>query len=463
MATSAKRAKKKAKPATRPKPTKKAKKKPRPSAPARKIAKSSKAAKPKTKPKTAVKARVAAKPAKRRAPAAVKKKPKPVPRGPEKKGAAVKAKAVSSPKAADPGKSASKTPKKSKPAVSAPSPGSKPSRKAAPASTSRVKMLSREFLVEVASSIRHAVAPLVRAAKGREVIGSATSGDATFQLDKVAERALLNFLRDARMPVAFYSEDAGYTTFTSAQPEHLLVVDPVDGSRAAKSGFESCVVSVASTRVIERPRLGDVDSGVVMEILGPRIFYAQRGKGCRIYSGDAIKKPKLSQNANLEMVSWSMTIPARPAELIFPTAAKLIDLSSLKGGFFPCNSTSYSLTRLLTNQLDACVDFANRFLRDIPEAVEDQFINAGRGSMIGIAPYDIAASHLIAKEAGCIITDAYGQSLEDVLLLDSTVANHRSLIAASNKELHEKLMSFFDIRIQQFEQLLARRTQGVAK
>jgi len=324
---------------------------------------------------------------------------------------------------------------------------------------SRVPILPREFLVEVAATIRKAVAPLVRSARGREIIGSATSGDATFQLDKVAERALLNFLRDAKMPVAFYSEDAGYTTFTSAQPQHLLVVDPVDGSRAAKSGFESCVVSVASTRVIERPRMSDVDNAVVMEITGPRTFYAQRGKGARIYVNDAVKKAKLSRNANLEMVSWAMTVPARPAELIFPTAAKLIDLSSLKGGFFACNSSSFSLTRLLTNQLDACVDFANRFLRDIPEAVEDQFINAGRGSVLGIAPYDIAASHLIAIEAGCIVTDAYGESLDDVLLLDSSVANHRSLIGAANQELHEKLMSFFDIRIQQFEQLLTRRAK----
>lgn len=396
-----------------------------------------KAAKPKAKKKVIAPKKTAKKP--------LKAKPKAPAKKPAAKAPPVK-RAVPASKAAAPGPA--------KPAAPAPA-----KKRGTSSPASKAPVLSREFLTEIANCIRKAVVPLVRAAKGREILGSATSGDATFQLDKVAERALLNFLRDAHLPVAFYSEDAGYTTFTSAQPQHLLVVDPVDGSRAAKSGFESCVVSVASTRVIERPRMADVDNGIVMEILGPRTFYAQRGKGARIYMSDAIKKPKLSRNTNLELVSWSMTVPARPAELIFPTAAKLIDLTSLKGGFFACNSTSYSLTRLLTNQLDACVDFANRFLRDIPETVEDQFINAGRGIILGIAPYDIAASHLIAKEAGCYITDAYGASLEDVLLLDSSVANHRSLIAASNKELHEKLMSFFDIRIQQFEQLLARRTQ----
>lgn len=319
-------------------------------------------------------------------------------------------------------------------------------------------LLPRDFLIELASAVRTAVLPYVHAAKGRDIVGSAASGDATFELDAVAEKALLSFLKDAKRPVAYYSEDSGYTTFSAGQPQNLLVIDPIDGSRSAKSGFESCVVSVATTRVIERPRMADIENACVMEILGPRIFYAERGKGARIYTDGSVKKPKLSKNTNLETVCWSMTVPARPAELIFPTAAKLIDLSSLKGGFFACNSTSFSLTRLLTAQLDACIDIANRYLRDIPDVVHDQFINAGRGAVIGIAPYDMAASVLIAQEAGCVVTDAYGGSFDEVLLLDSSVGNHRTLVAAANRELHDKLLSFFDIRIKQYEELLNRRT-----
>ncbi|MBI4559592.1 MAG: hypothetical protein HY706_18550 [Candidatus Hydrogenedentes bacterium] len=326
----------------------------------------------------------------------------------------------------------------------------------------KTKMLSREFLMELSKAIRDAVAPSVRAVRGREVVGQATSGDATFQLDKTAEKALLAFLKSAKMSVAYYSEDTGYTTFTSGPPQHLLIVDPIDGTRAAKSGFESCVVAVGSTRVIERPHMADVDNGCVVEILGDKAFYAERGQGARIYVDGHARKARLSTNTNLETVTWAMTVPARPAELVFPTAAKLIDLTSLKGGFFACNSTSYSLTRLLTNQLDACVDFANRYLRDIPAAVRDQFINAGRGIVLGIAPYDIAASLLIAQEAGCTVTDAYGKNFDDVLLLDSSEANHQSMVAAANAELHQKLLSFFDTRINQFEQLLKRRAELTA-
>ncbi len=316
--------------------------------------------------------------------------------------------------------------------------------------------LPAQFLLDLAAAIKDAVAPLARAVKGREIVDTAQSGDVTFQLDKVAEKTLLNFLKRAGLPVAYYSEDSGYSTFTSEKPRHLLIVDPIDGSRAAKSGFEGCVVSVASTRVIERPTIGGLDNACVVELLGERTFYAERGKGVRIHVGEQLKKAKLSANTSLDMLTWSMTVPARPAELIFPTAARLIDFSSMKGGFFSCNSTAYSLTRLLTNQLDACVDFANRFYRDIPDRVREMFQRAGGGKVIGIAPYDIAAALLIAEEAGCVVTDAKGGKFDEVLLLDSSESNHLSLVAASNKELHTKLLDLLDRRIIQMEALLNR-------
>ncbi len=320
-----------------------------------------------------------------------------------------------------------------------------------------VAPLPVKFLADLAQAIKEAVEPSARAIKGREIVDTAVSGDVTFQLDRLAERALLIFLKRAGQPVAYYSEDSGYTTFTSDKPKHLLVVDPIDGSRSAKSGFEACVVSVASTRVIERPTMADVDNACVLEIMGDRLFTAERGKGARITVLGQSRKIKLSANANLDTLTWSMTVPARPAELIFPTTARLIDVSSLKGGFFACNSTAHSLTRLLTDQLDACIDVANRYFRDIPNRVREMFERAGSGRVIGVAPYDLAASLLIAREAGCIVTDAYGKDFDDVLLLDSSETNHLSVVAAANRELHEKLMEFLNRRISVIEDRLSRK------
>lgn len=378
-----------------------------------------------------------------------KTSPKPASRGLSKKSNKAKPKA----KAATANKSNGAGTKKSA-AKGAAAPGIvKPARR----HVAGVKALPREFLHDLSQAVRKAVRPAIAAAKGREIVGTAPSGDATFELDKIAEKALLNFLKRAHVPVAYYSEDAGYTTFSSGQPKNLLVVDPIDGTRAAKNGFEGCVVSVCSTRIIERPTFADIDSALVMEILGNRTFYAERDNGARMYVDGHARKVRLSTNTDLEKVAWAMTVPARPAELIFPVAAKLIDLTSLKGGFFACNSTSYSLTRLVSGQLDACIDIANRFYRDIRPVVEDSFINAGRGIVLGVCPYDFAGALLIAQEAGCTVTDAYGKDFDEVLLLDSSVVNQRSVIAAANKELHEQLFNFFDTRIEHYKRLLAGR------
>ncbi len=412
--------------------------------------------------KPAVKKPAPKKPARPAAKKAIVKKPAPKPvskPAPPKQAAKPASKAPAKPvaksQAVSPRKPASAPPHTPAAIVSpAPPPVERPRPK--------TKILPREFMIEIANVIRAAIASSVHEAKGREIVGTAPSGDATFEIDRVAEKALLTFLKSARIPIAYYSEDSGYTTFTNTQPQNLLIIDPIDGTRAAKSGFESCAISIASTRIIERPVMADLDNACVAEIVGDRVFYAERGKGTRVTQGEHVKRPKLSKNVSLEHLSWTMTVPGRPAELIFPTAARLIDLSSLKGGFFACNSTSYSITRLITNQLDACVDFANRYYRDIPSLVKDHFINAGRGTVIGVAPYDLAASLLIAQEAGCIVTDAYGKSFDDVLLLDTTVENQRSIIAAGNPELHQKLLKFFEMRMSQYEDLLRRRAERVA-
>ena len=214
--------------------------------------------------------------------------------------------------------------------------------------------------------------------------------------------------------------------------------------------------------MIERPAFGDLDNACVMEIMGDRTFFGDREKGSRIYVNGNPRKPKLPDNSYLESIAWSLTVPGRPAELIFPTAAQLIDITSLKGGFFQCNSSSYSLTRLLTGQLDACVDFANRYYRDIPKLVEDAFVNAGRGYVLGMCPYDFAAALLIVEEAGCVVSDAYGNNFDEVLLLDSSIANQRTLIAATNEALHTKLLTFFDTRITQVEAAWKRRAREAA-
>ncbi len=310
----------------------------------------------------------------------------------------------------------------------------------------------RNLLVQLSASIRDSVRPWVLAAKGGEVVGRAHSGDATFEIDEIAERHLREFLEDTDYSIAIFSEDKGLVMPRTRRPEWLLVVDPIDGSRNAKSGFEGCMVSVALARYSERPRLSDVTHGLLHEIIGERVFYAEKGKPAEIIRNGKTEKPLLSKNEDLGLLKWSLTIPGRPASLVFGLMADLIDVSSVRGGFFSCNSTCYSISRILTGQQDAYVDIANRIVRDFPVA-EQKFREIAQGRITGFSSYDIAAAFLMAKQAGLPITDAYGKPLDDMELLDVSSANLRSCVAASNGSLHAKILAYIEEHMKSFEPL----------
>jgi myo-inositol-1(or 4)-monophosphatase len=308
----------------------------------------------------------------------------------------------------------------------------------------------KDLLLRLSTSIRNAVRPWVLAAEGGEVVGRAHSGDATFKIDEVAEEHLAAFLKEAGRPVACFSEDKGLVMPVTGEPEWLLVVDPIDGSRNAKSGFEACMVSVALARYSDNPTLADVTHGLLHEIVGDRVFYAEAGGAVEITAGGEAARPQLSENDDLGLLKWSLTMPGRPASLVFGVMAGLVDISSVRGGFFSCNSTCYSLSRILTGQLDAYVDIANRILRDFPQT-ESAFRKIAYGRLTGFSSYDIAAALLIAKRAGVTISDAYGNPLDDMLLLDTSPANLRSCVAASNESLHSRVLEYIEEHMRSFK------------
>ena len=77
---------------------------------------------------------------------------------------------------------------------------------------------------------------------------------------------------------AFYSEDGGLQG--AADPELILIVDPIDGTRPAAAGFEMACVSVAAVPpVARRPRWATWSPACVQEIKSGDLFVAEKGAG----------------------------------------------------------------------------------------------------------------------------------------------------------------------------------------
>src|SRR3954453_2641859 len=132
----------------------------------------------------------------------------------------------------------------------------------------------RGLVRELALALRDHVAPHVGSHAARAHAGDAAGGDVTFAIDAHAEELLQTFLAERAPGVAFYSEDAGLVVPAGTAPRQVLVVDPVDGTRPALAGLESCCVSVAAAPYGNDVTMADVDVGCCVEIPSGPVFRA---------------------------------------------------------------------------------------------------------------------------------------------------------------------------------------------
>ena len=274
----------------------------------------------------------------------------------------------------------------------------------------------------------------------RHVHGDSPGGDAQFDVDEVAERAVLDYLRaNASEPIAVYTEDGSFVEIGD-RPKTVLVVDPIDGTRPTSAGLEMGMISIAAAPFTRdrQPVLADVNAALLLEIKNGSWIYGDDHTGLTS-AGFGYDLPKLSRNTELDRMFWSIEFNGHPMQLMADAYAHLVDASANSGGIFVFNSATFSISRIITGQLDAYVDIGNRILKDHPHT-EAEFRRAGRGSILHLFPYDIAAATYLARLAGLNITDAFGADLGGTELLNLSPANQQSCIAASTPELHTALI-----------------------
>jgi myo-inositol-1(or 4)-monophosphatase len=296
-----------------------------------------------------------------------------------------------------------------------------------------------ERAVALCALLRETVLPFLGRHAARAHAGAAVGGDVTFDIDERAEAVLEEFMAAHLPGWAYYSEDRGLQG--AADPEVILIVDPIDGTRPAAAGFEMACVSVAAVPgSIAEPTMDDVVVGVLQELKSGDLFVAERGAGLRMRRASGEPIPLLPTPAtDIESLFWTIGFRGRPAVVLATVLAELIDTSSVGGGVFDIGSATYSITRVFTGQLDAYVDIGPAII-DAHPAVEAEFRRVGRGAVLNNSPYDLAAVHLMCREAGLPITDAAGRALDDRLLLGSDREYQMACIASGNDELQRRLI-----------------------
>ncbi len=295
----------------------------------------------------------------------------------------------------------------------------------------------RQLVREVALALRDQVRPLLGSHSGRAHEEGGAGGDVTFAIDTRAERVLQELVAGSAPDVAVYSEALGLVE-PDAPAGWVLVVDPIDGTRPALAGLESCCVSVAAAPLDGEPRMADVAVGCVVEIPSGVVFLAERGSG--LLEGPPVR---LSRNDRLDRMFWTYGFRGRPARPMAEVLSELIDGSSVGGASFDLGSAAFDMTRVATGQLDAYVEPGPRLVADVP-GMRGQFERVGGGAVLNNSPYDLAAAALVLEEAGAVVTDAYGTPLRERPLLGSGVEYQMSVVACANEALHGRILAALD-------------------
>ncbi|KYK22409.1 hypothetical protein AYK24_02240 [Thermoplasmatales archaeon SG8-52-4] len=224
--------------------------------------------------------------------------------------------------------------------------------------------------------------------------GIGADGTVTKYVDKIAEDAAVSYIERSKIKVNILSEEVG---FIDRGGKYTFVIDPIDGTRNAYRGIPFYSISIA----VGKSKMSDVEYGIVKNIPTGDVFTAEKGHGAflnkkRLGVPDIPCKEILSSLAlgkNFDRVTISL--------------AKKDKVRSL-------GSASLEMCMVALGALDFYV-VGKEYIRVV----------------------DIAASTLILREAGGIVTNIFGIDIDMTFSLDE----RSSVVAACNEELVKKIIS----------------------
>ena len=181
---------------------------------------------------------------------------------------------------------------------------------------------------------------------------------------------------------------------------------------------------------------------MIVELKSGRAITARHGHGAQI-DGVASAVPSTPDAGDLRALFWGASQRARPSVPVAIVLERLIDNSAMRGGYFDLGSAAYTMTRIVTGQLDAYVDPGARMVAELP-ALEPRFREIAGGSVGTNFPYDVAAAYLIVREAGGVVTAADGSPLDRLPVVGSGAGFHVSVVAAADTERHGRIIAELD-------------------
>jgi myo-inositol-1(or 4)-monophosphatase len=258
-----------------------------------------------------------------------------------------------------------------------------------------------DIFKEIGKKMCNGISATLKKEGGTIPLGKGAGGDKTFPVDKWAEDIIIAALENAHREgesFTLISEELGVRKF--GEGKKIVLVDPIDGSNNAKSGIPFFSASLA---LLNSDTLDSLAVGYVINLAAGDEFWALRRNGA--YKNGAPIRTSAAEG--ITIVAYEASSPKSDLPRLLPLLAQARRTRCF-------GSTALDLAYLASGAMSV---FATA--------------TASRA-------FDYAAGMLILMEAGGVITDLSGGSLDDVVV---GLGRTAPLLASKNKTTHVLALS----------------------
>ncbi|HTJ96029.1 MAG TPA: inositol monophosphatase family protein [Rhodocyclaceae bacterium] len=216
--------------------------------------------------------------------------------------------------------------------------------------------------------------------------------DYVTEIDKAAEAAIIEVLRDAYPKHSILAEESGAIEGVAGESEFEWIIDPLDGTTNFIHGFPQYAVSIGLAQN------GVMTQGVVYDPNRNELFTASKGGGAFLND----KRIRVSNRPKLADALIGTGFPYRNFDKIDQYLSIFKELSQKTSGLRRPGAASLDLAWVACGRVDGFWEF-------------------------GLSPWDMAAGSLLITEAGGIAGDAKGES--DYLNSGNIIAGNPKIFA----------------------------------
>jgi len=216
--------------------------------------------------------------------------------------------------------------------------------------------------------------------------------DFVTEVDKAAEAAIIDVLREAYPEYGILAEESGQTAGSAGGSEYQWIIDPLDGTTNFIHGFPQYAISIALAH------RGQVTQSVVYDTVRNEMFTASKGGGAFLNE----RRIRVSKCIRLEDALIGTGFPYRIYDHIDAYLAIFKELARRTAGIRRPGAAALDLAYVACGRFDGFWEF-------------------------GLSPWDMAGGALLISEAGGLVSDLAGN--ESYLQTGNVVAGTPKVFA----------------------------------